>query len=256
MVIFCLLLAMWCQERPEVAAFTESLVKLRSEFRTVQIEFTLNRTDAVFKNSKELSCRLLMLREKNGTQHGVLRLSNDSDPNCSEMWVLRGDDLYSFDYMGKVVTKHTAAKEGLLAYATSAWPGVRLFDREETQKQCVVRFTNQDANYKYFTVKAEDQPFDVLGRPRKPPTIEYRFAVAKRDHSICQIYINHPNGDTEHLKVTKWAIDAAEDITAKDFPDPTKFPDGWRMEEWSGWEAFRKQTWKKLEEELKARQGK
>jgi hypothetical protein len=222
MVAMFVLLAGWCHERAEVANFTESLAKLRSEFRTIEIEFTLARQDGVFRTTTEYDCRFVMLRDKTGT----LRLRQKGDLGNAETWLLRGTNLYEFNDTARIVTVHTGTGGNVLAYAAGAWPGLWLLDRDEVAKRCEVRVFKRDAHYRYFEVKVKE----------KKENWSYRLAVAKCDGSVRQAYCVRPNGDTEFVKVSKWSVDAG--VATDDFSDPDRLHDGWRLAEWPGWDRL------------------
>lgn len=232
MVAICVLLAGWCHERAEVVAFTESLAKLRSEFRTVEIDFTLMRQDAVFRQTTEFDCRFVMVRAKDGTQNGMLRLRRTDGPRDTETWLLHGTNLYEFNDPSRIITVHSGTEGNVFAYAAGPWPGLWLLDRDEVAKRCEVRLFKRDAHYRYFEVRV------------KKSGEEYRLAVARHDNSVRQVFCTRPNGDTELLKVSKWAADA--DVVTDDFPDPDRLHDGWKLVEWPGrdklWERLAKQT--------------
>ncbi|WP_439623101.1 hypothetical protein [Gemmata sp.] len=238
MVAICLLLAWWCHERAEVASFTESLAKLRSEFRTIEVEFTLARRDAVFGTTTEFDCRFAMARGKDGRQSGMLRFRPKGDPGNAETWVLRGTDLYEFNDPYRTLTVHTGTDGNVLGYAAGAWPGLWLLDRDEFKKRCEVRVFKRDAHYCYFEVKAKE----------KTGTWSHRLAVAKCDGSVRQVFCALPNGDTEHVKVSKWAVGAG--IKTDDFPDPDRLHDGWKVVEWPGRDKLWERVAGKTQEHL------
>jgi hypothetical protein len=226
-----------------VARFTESLAKLRAESRTIQIEFTLTREEAVFQISREVTGKFLTLRDRDGRLFGLLQFGADDSP-VKEGWVLRGEDIYEFSTAGRTITKYPSAKEGAFRYVAGCWhPGVWLLDRDEARKRFDIRLWKQDANYTYFTAKPRGERSSVT---------EYRFAVTSfPPRAIVQAVVVFPNGDQEVWKITKWAVDAAEGLSAKDFPDPAKPPEGWTAQEWPGWDAFWKQAREKIEQEQK-----
>jgi hypothetical protein len=234
MLTACVLLAGWCHERAELSAFTESLAKLRSEFRTVEIEFTLTRHDAVFRQTTEFDCRFVMVRAKDGTQNGMLRLRRTDGPRDTETWLLRGTNLYEFNDLSRIVTVHTGTDGNVLAYAAGPWPGLWLLDRDQVAKRCEVSVFKRDAHYRYFEVTVRENR----------STWAHRLAVARHDNSVRQVFCARPNGDTEHLRVSKWAVDAG--VTTDDFPDPDRLHDGWKLVEWPGrdklWERLAKKT--------------
>src|SRR5262245_14187816 len=212
----CILLAGWVYERAELVSFTESLAKLRAEFRTIEIDFTLERKDAVFKRSGEFTGKLRMLREQDGAVYGLLEIGSVLVPEDKTTYVLRGDELHEWDGLGKTIRKLSVTEAGVLDYtARNAWGAVWLLDRAEASKKCEVSRWKRDEHYTYFTIKAEEyQVFSFRdGEPRKF-TREYRFAVAAHAtrefprNAVRQIVMTQPNGDAEVVRVTRWVIDA------------------------------------------------
>jgi hypothetical protein len=222
-------------ERVAVERFLGELGKLRTEVKTLRVTFTLTRTDAVFRKSTSVNGTLTVLN--GGTVYGALRFEPESDPNGVETWVLRGNDLFFYSTRDKTIRKCDSAKVGALKYVADYWhAAVWLLDPAEARKRCDVRVLKRDEYYSYFTVRVS-QP-SVLGlffdRPAAEERHEYRFAVTRKASSdfpagaIRQIGYTVPNGDLYVYKVTSWARDEHQ-LTPKDFPDPAKPPEGWKV---------------------------
>lgn len=242
MFAICVLLAGWVTERTQVVQFTESLAKLRSEFRTIEIDFTVERKDAVSKRSLHQSGKFRMLRERDGTIFGLLEFDDSLIPEHKEFYVLRGDELHQWNGLGKTIRKLSVTKAGVLDYvARSSWGAVWLLDRDEAGKRCELRLGKRDENYTCFKAKVEEHQVSWLNDGEsKTYTREYRFAIMARDtkefprNAVRQIILTHSNGVVDLVSITRWAIDAADGLTAKDFPDPTNPPPGWKVQEWNG----------------------
>jgi hypothetical protein len=239
MVALCVLLASWVSERTQVLQFTGSLVKLRSEFRTIEIDFTVERKDAVFKQSRHRSGKFRMLREPDGTLYGLLEYGDTLVPGDKETYVLRGSELHVWSAFGKTIRKLSVTKADVLDYvARNCWGAVWLLDRDEALKRCELSLWKRDQYNAYFVAKAEEYEVSWLkDEEPKKYTREYRFAVTARDtkefprNAVRQIMLTHSNGDIEVVRVTRWAIDATDGLSAKDFPDPAKPPPGWTVQQ-------------------------
>lgn len=233
-----ILVATVAGDQAEVTRFKADLVKLRTEFRSIYIEFKLTRKDVA--RGREHTGKLLMLRDKDRGLLGLLELTPADLPEDKETWVLRGEELYEFQHRSRTVVNYRAAKEDAFAFVAEVIPGLWLLDAAESGKRCEVQLLTRDKNYKYFAVK--------VGRL----ATEYRFAVAARDAggyprgAIRQAAVLHPNGTQESWQITKWAVDADAKLTAADFPDPAKMEE-WKMAEWPGWKGFLEQLLKKSE---------
>ena len=251
------LLAVGCVvDHVEVANFLESLAKLRTEFRTIEIDFTILLESPGGGARAEGECELRMLRDKDGSLFGLLHVLGRT-PLSSFQYVLRDDELYKFTPSLKTVNKMAVTKAGPLAYLAENWHGaIWLLSREEAQKRCKIRIWKRSEHYTYFDVKAEEYPllWWKAGEPQKF-TREYRFAVVARDtkewprHSIRQIALFSPGGDTMIWSIKRWAIDRdeARSMSAKDFPDPANLPEGWKVTEPVDWAALLGEARKEVE---------
>ena len=220
------------------AQLVENLSRLRTTSRTVEIEFKLERRDAVFHKKQTFTGKFVSLREDSGF-YATLQFRSDDNPEWAETFVLRGDELTLWDTRTKTVTSFRTAKtKGGYRFAVDNYCGLLwLLDREGAGKQLKATAFKRAANYTYYDVKVDEYPmFSLLGQP-KPIVAEYRLAMtmsASDDfpkHTIRQIYQTKVSGDTELYKVTKWVVDSPDyaRLTADKIPDPAKPPEGWTV---------------------------
>jgi hypothetical protein len=208
---------------------------LRSEGRTLQVEFTLTRTDAVFRKKQPYTGRLVMLRDTDRSVYGILQLTSDADPQEKETYVLRGDDVYEYYARDRVVTPFRFAA-GPLIFLANRWMGALwLLDRGEGLKRCDVRVLKRDKHYTYFTVKVEQTPLLFFGGGPVTERREYQLAVVRTGTdelpagSIRQLASVGPNGEGVDYTVTRWVVNGPDKIKPADFPDPANLPKGWEL---------------------------
>jgi hypothetical protein len=216
----------------------ENLSRMRKEFRTVEIEFTLERRDAVFSKPRNFVGKFLALRTADEF-YAQLHLRSEGEPAEVENYVLRGDDLTEWLSRTKTVTRYSASQtKGGFRFAVDNFSGLLwLLDREQYGKYLQPRAFKRDQNYAYFDVKVEEIPFWVLSEKPRPRTNDYRLVMTLTEsdnfpkHTIREVFKTSENGDTEMWKVTKWSVDSQDHakLSPSSFPDPAKPPEGWTV---------------------------
>jgi hypothetical protein len=216
----------------------ENLSRVRKEFRTVEIEFTLERRDAVIRKPENFVGTFVALRTDFGL-YAQLQFRSETDPAEVETYVLRGDDLTEWLPSKKAVTRYSASQtKGGFRFAADNLSGLLwLLDRDQTAKYLRPRAFKRDEHYAYFDVKADETPsWALFGKPQ-PVATDYRLVMTLTDsadfprHTIRQVYKSQPSGDTQLWKVTKWSVDSPKHakVIPSDFPDPDKLPEGWTL---------------------------
>jgi hypothetical protein len=217
---------------------------MRATFRTIEIDFTVERADVVFRKKHTASGKLVMLRQ-DGKVFGKLHFIPDDDPIAAEAFVIRDGGFSYWNARTKTVMNKSVvnADDGFRFAADHCSGLLWLLNREDARQHLKATVFKQDAHFAYFDVKVDETPRFSFGRSPRPQNADYRFAVTTSEsvkfpkHIICQIYRALPNGDTQLYKVTKWVVDSPEHakLSPSDFPDPAKPPEGWKVHQidWS-----------------------
>ena len=213
----------------------ENLSRTRKGFRTVEIEFTLERKDAVLSKPRNFVGKFLALRTADRF-YAQLHLRSESEPVEVENYVLRGDDLTEWLSSKKTVTRYSASQtKGGFRFAVDNFSGLLwILDREQGPKHLRPRAFKRDQNYAYFDVKADETPtWALFGKPRLTTT-DYRLVMTLTEsdkhpkHTIRQVFKTQASGDTQLWNVTKWAVNSPDHakLSPASFPDPAKPPQG------------------------------
>lgn len=216
----------------------ETLSRMRNDARTVEIDFTLERRDAISFQPQTFTGQFVALRTDTGT-YAQLRLRGDESGE-EETYVLRGDDLTEWRTLTKTVTRYPASQtKGALRFAADNFSGlVWLLDSESAARHLQPRVVKRDKWFAYLDVKTDEAPLLALfGKPR-PITGNYRIVVSMTEtakhpkNTIRQVFRVKPSGETESWKVTKWTVDSRDHtkVIPSDFPDPNKPPQGWTVQ--------------------------
>jgi TIGR03009 family protein len=163
-------------------------------------EFTLTRTDAVFRKAREYRGEVLCMKPN----LAVLRLENVADKVDYEAYICNGQVVYEYSGQRKTITEYklppgagAGASDNLMLDFLSGMTAKAARERFQ------IGLANEDANYVYLDIKPL-QPKDqqeflqakfCLYGPNVP---QPRFTP----YLPVQVYLIKPNNDTEHWKFT------------------------------------------------------
>jgi TIGR03009 family protein len=191
--------------------------KATQNLSTFRAEFTLTRTDAVFKRAKEYKGTILLAR----TGAFSVRVEHKADPTDWEEYAYDGKAVYEVSSKEKTIAEFKpgvlwARDENIVAGLCG---GLKV---EDMRKRFAVTLLQEDKNYVYLGIKPtqpkDKQEFEqavlTLYGPKVPaPYTPYLPVMAQ---------VVKPNGDSE-----KWVLNSPEanpkGVTAKSFA-PRELP--------------------------------